>query len=56
MKKVILFITILIFVSCKKERLKGDLEILVGTWEWQNTEVKNPRCAGYPSCANPKFK
>ena len=28
---------LLVFISCKKDRLKGDKEVLVGTWRWDYT-------------------
>jgi hypothetical protein len=38
-------ILILIAISCKKDKLIGEKEILVGTWEWLKTERINSGCA-----------
>ncbi|MBK9190362.1 MAG: hypothetical protein IPM77_02075 [Crocinitomicaceae bacterium] len=33
-----LSVLIFVFFSCKKDKLEGDKEILIGTWEWYKTE------------------
>ncbi|MEX1002605.1 MAG: hypothetical protein WDZ35_10865 [Crocinitomicaceae bacterium] len=50
-----IFLTLLINISCKKDKLKDEQEILVGEWEWFYTnttyEICNP--PSYDSIVNP---
>jgi hypothetical protein len=38
-KAYYLFLILITLISCKKDRLSKDKEILVGTWEWVYTDV-----------------
>jgi hypothetical protein len=40
--------------SCKKDRLKGEMEILVGEWEWVGSEIEYPGGSGSPSATGYK--
>lgn len=45
-----------ICMSCKKDKLKGDKEILIGKWNWQYTQYKYDLCqqnGGYEAILNP---
>jgi len=47
MKNVLLYIVITFsFLSCKKDRLKGDKEIFIGKWKWVFTEKITNTCEG----------
>jgi hypothetical protein len=35
----VLIICLFLIFSCKKERLKGDLDILTGKWNWSTSQV-----------------
>ena len=39
----VLFISLSV-ISCKKDKLEGDAEILTGTWNWINTEQITNTC------------
>lgn len=39
-----LFLLMTIIVSCKKDKLEGDKEILVGKWNWINTQSISNSC------------
>ncbi len=43
-KNIIYFLIIFSVFSCKKDRLKGDKEILEGKWRWVKTEVTGTAC------------
>ena len=45
MRTVFCIAILLISFSCKKDRLFGDKKILVGTWNWQSSEVLD-YCSG----------
>lgn len=50
-KKILtLNLLILIFVSCKKDKLNGDKAILIGKWNWIHSEHK------YGFCQNDNFE
>lgn len=46
MKLYFLFVLFigLSLISCKKDKLEGDAEILTGTWAWINTQQVNNSC------------
>ncbi len=46
MRNSFYILILLLCFSCKKDHLFGDKKILVGTWNWQSTEVLD-FCAGY---------
>lgn len=39
-----LSLLILFFISCKKDKLTDDKEILIGTWNWYSTTKSNSLC------------
>jgi hypothetical protein len=48
MKKLYLILILTVFVaSCKKDRLKDDKAIFIGTWNWEYTEHTYGWCDGF---------
>ena len=45
-KLIIILVLILSFQACKKDRLKDDKSILIGTWNWVYTEHDYGWCDG----------
>ena len=45
MKNTIILLTTLLFLmSCKKDKLEGDKEILIGKWKWEKTLYESYNC------------
>jgi len=51
-----LFLVFILLISCKKDKLDGDSEILVGKWHWVYTIYEYDKCqqnGGYVKTLNP---
>jgi len=47
-RSVFIFLALLVLMSCKKDKLKGDKEIFIGTWNWLYTGATLSNCDGMP--------
>jgi hypothetical protein len=57
MRRAIFILALVVLASgCKKYRLNGDKEILVGDWEWVSTEVEYLSSSGGSYTATPALE